>query len=83
MRPIMSCGEKPWASPAQLWPRMVTGTTWLMTMDYSVWASRFGQSSGAGAAGLGSEFLSSAVPEPAGFVLTLIAAIMGCSLRRR
>jgi hypothetical protein len=53
------------------------------TMDYSVWASRFGQSSGAGAAGLGSEFLSSAVPEPAGFVLTLIAAIMGCSLRRR
>jgi hypothetical protein len=50
-------------------------------MDYSVWVSRFGQTS-SGADGLGSELLSSAVPEPAGFVLMLIAVIMGSLLRR-
>jgi hypothetical protein len=44
---------------------------------YSVWRNNFGQSAGAGA----SASLSSAVPEPAGFMLALIAGIMAVAAR--
>jgi hypothetical protein len=45
--------------------------------DYTYWRTRFGNTSGAGAGSF-----SAAVPEPASFVLLMMAAAGGCTWRR-
>jgi hypothetical protein len=56
------------------------GTTYTQT-DYDVWRANFGQSAGSGAALPSAEPLSAAVPEPASFVLLMMA--VGCCICRR
>jgi hypothetical protein len=59
------------------------GTTYTQN-DYNVWRAHFGQTAGAGAgSGVTTGLPDSAVPEPAGFMLTLVAGIMVVAASRR